>query len=273
MMFFCFFFNWAYSEESVALLYLSNLVKITRILTADEGLTVHEVTVRCGTLQPDCTAVEFSEIVLCRWFVHMSKLAEKNNSHILKRCISDRWLDPIIVDLKREMIRLWTAIDWLHLRDLTGFLFDEKHSDCIEVKWSKASLRKRCLMITLIELFTFVDLIRQCADGRLGSRWFDAGSERPASGELFSLNEPMLKIQCGQGQNWIWRCVARGTTKKRIRWGSTLLRKALEIKRDFPLTRLFFDNQTAPLDRDPTKNLVKCVHFPPWTQNATLVSY
>ena len=66
MMFFCFFFNWAYSEESVALLYLSNLVKITRILTADEGLTVHEINVRCGTLQPDRTTDEFSDIVLCR---------------------------------------------------------------------------------------------------------------------------------------------------------------------------------------------------------------
>ena len=43
-----------------------NLVKITRILTADEGLTVHEINVRCGTLQPDRTTDEFSDIVLCR---------------------------------------------------------------------------------------------------------------------------------------------------------------------------------------------------------------
>ena len=34
---------------------MSNLVKITRILTVDEGLTVHEINVRCGTLQPDRT--------------------------------------------------------------------------------------------------------------------------------------------------------------------------------------------------------------------------
>ena len=61
-----FFLNWAYSEESVALLYLSNLVKITMILTADEGLTVYEIDVRCGTLQPSCTTVEINDIVLCR---------------------------------------------------------------------------------------------------------------------------------------------------------------------------------------------------------------
>ena len=60
--------------------FCQNFVKITRILTADEGLTAHEITVRCGTLQPDCTTVEFSDIALCTWFVHMSKLAEKNKA-------------------------------------------------------------------------------------------------------------------------------------------------------------------------------------------------
>ena len=40
-----------------------NLVKITRILTADEGLIVHEINFRCGTLQPDCTTLLYLFII------------------------------------------------------------------------------------------------------------------------------------------------------------------------------------------------------------------
>ena len=56
---------------------MSNMVEITKILTDDDGLTVHEISVRCVTLHPDRTTVEYSDIVrLYRWFVHISEISE-----------------------------------------------------------------------------------------------------------------------------------------------------------------------------------------------------